>query len=297
MSARRWRLRAAGLLVVALAAPVAAAVPAAAAVRPPAGAAAATFTTTVGGVRCTGPATKAARATALRVQRALGPALRATRARTSVAVDDTATGVTCTASDGRTYDSASVVKVAIVAALLQARRAAGRPVSATERAEARRAITRSDNAAASALWRRVGGAAGMRRFFALAGMAHTVPGSSAWGLTQVTAGDQLVLLRLVTGPGLLDPADRRTLRDLMAAVVKSQRWGVPVGAPASATVGVKNGWLHRRTHAWRVHSIGWVEQRTTTYRVVLLGDGWPSLTVGVRGLARLARAVHTALAR
>jgi beta-lactamase class A len=246
------------------------------------------FATTRNGVRCTGPATTAARSLALRVQNRVGPALRATRVRIAFAADDTATGIRCTTRATDRFDSASVVKVAIVAALLDRRRAAHHSLSRTERAWARAAITRSDNRAASAT--------GMRRFFAKAGMTQTVPGrGGVWGLTRVTARDQLTLLRRVTRPALLASADRSYLQGLMASVVRGQRWGVPVGAPPSARVGNKNGWLHRSARGWRVHSVGWVRLRTTTYDVVLLSDGNGSLSGGTARLDRVARAVHVAL--
>lgn len=262
----------------------------------PASAPATTFATTRNGVRCAGPGSSAARALALRVQTRVGPALRAARVRIAFAVDDTATGIHCAAGTTARYDSASVVKVAVVAALLDVRRSAHRSLSRTELTWARAAITRSDNAAASALWARVGGAAGMHRFFVRASMTHTTPGRrGVWGLTQVTAGDQLLLLRHVTRPGLLASADRGYLQGLMASVVRGQRWGVPAGAPSRAEVGNKNGWLARRTRGWRVHSIGWVRLRTTTYDVVLLSDGNASLSGGISRLDRVARAVHVAL--
>ena len=127
-------------------------------------------------------------------------------------------------------------------------------------------------------------------------MKHTTPGSGGlWGLTQVTAGDELILLRRITRQGLLAKADRSYLQGLMASVERDQRWGVPTGAPSGARVGNKNGWLPRATRAWRVHSIGWVQLRTTTYDVVLLSDGNRSFDGGIDRLDRLARAVHLAL--
>jgi len=179
-----------------------------------------------------------------------------------------------------------------------ARRAARRaPLPVQGRANlAHAAITRSDNAAASALWRAVGSTAGMRHFFARAHMTRTVPGSGGyWGLTQVTAGDELNLLRLITRSGLLVKADRQYLQGLMAHVIPEQRWGVPTGAPSGARAGNKNGWLLRTTKGWRVHSIGWVQQRTTTYDVVLLSDGSRSLDNGTDRLDTLARVVNAAL--
>ena len=109
------------------------------------------------------------------------------------------------------------------------------------------------------------------------------------------AANQLTLLRRVTRPGLLASADRLYLQGLMASVVQGQRWGVPVGAPAAASVGLKNGWLHRTTRGWRIHSMGWVRLRTTTSDVVILSDGNRSLSGGIQRLDTVARAVHAAL--
>jgi beta-lactamase class A len=270
--------------------------PARAAPRPPAPAATRSFSTTRNAVGCTGPGTSAARGLALRVQTTVGSALRRAGARVAFAAEDSATGVRCSVGATSSYESASIVKVAIVSALLLQRHDAHRFLSSAERGWARAGITRSDNAAASALWRVVGGATGMHRFFARAGMKRTVPRSGGyWGLTQVTAGDELTLLRHITRSGLLATADRRYLQGLMASVIREQRWGVPAGAPSGARVGNKNGWDFRSTKRWRVHSIGWVQLHTTTYDVVLLSDGSASLMSGTRRLDTLARAVHRAL--
>jgi hypothetical protein len=252
--------------------------------------------TTRSGVRCSGPGTATARALALRVQNRVGAALRSTGPRVAFGLEDSASGTRCTVRSTQHYDSASIVKAAIVAAQLVKVRSAHRSLSGTERAWAGAAITRSDNAAASALWNRVGGAAGMRRFFARAGMSHTVPGAGGlWGLTQVTASDELILVRHITQKGLLSAADRHYLQNLMSSVVSYQRWGVPVGAPGTSVVGNKNGWLPRPTKGWRVHSIGWVRLPTTTYDLVLLSDGNASMTAGINRLNIVARAAHAAL--
>jgi beta-lactamase class A len=264
-----------------------------AAPRAPAPAVTRPFSTTRNGVSCSGPGTTPARALALRVQTKVGSALHDIDARVAFAAEDSATGLQCSFRATTHYDSASIVKAAIVSALLVQRHDGHRSLSRAERIWAHAAITRSDNNAASALWRTVGGVSGMRRFFARAGMKRTVP-SVYWGLTQVTAGDELLLLRRITRPGLLVAADRRYLQGLMASVIHEQRWGVPTGAPAGARVGNKNGWLLRSTRAWRVHSIGWVQLHTTTYDVVLLSDEDDTFDGGTDRLGTVARAVHLA---
>src|SRR5258708_29191756 len=68
----------------------------------------------------------------------------------------------------------------------------------------------------------------------------------------------LLLRLLLSGNAVLDGPSRAYALGLMAQVIASQRWGVPAGAPASVTVHVKNGWLPRAAHGWRLHSIGGV---------------------------------------
>ena len=121
----------------------------------------------------------------------------------SVAVYDRRRGVRCGVLAGRHYDSASVVKTAILAALLREAAAGHRPLTASEDALATRMITRSDNRAASALWRSVGPAR-LARFLRKAGMAHTtLDPAGHWGLTRITAADQITLLRRLTEPNAL----------------------------------------------------------------------------------------------
>ena len=75
-------------------------------------------------------------------------------------------------------------------------------------------------------------------------MSHTVLDDAAWGLSQLTAQDELTLLTLLTTHGsVLSDTSRGYVLWLMSKVIPSQRWGVPDGAPADVTVSVKNGWL------------------------------------------------------
>ncbi len=76
--------------------------------------------------------------------------------------------------------TASVVKVDILTALLLAARDAGRDLTAAERAHAEAMIVRSDNDAATALWRVVGRAAGLDAANARLGLTRTVA-DARWG--------------------------------------------------------------------------------------------------------------------
>ncbi|MFD0392492.1 serine hydrolase [Streptomyces nogalater] len=82
----------------------------------------------------------------------------------------------------RAYDTASIVKVDILAALLLQAQDAGRPLSKTERDLAEPMIRRSDNAAADALWRRIGRASGLAAANERLGLTSTTGGPGGrWG--------------------------------------------------------------------------------------------------------------------
>jgi hypothetical protein len=78
----------------------------------------------------------------------------------------------------------------------------------------------------------------------------------------------------------------------MAQVIASQRWGVPAGAPASLTVHMKNGWLPRATHGWRINSIRCFTGPGGGYSIVVLTQDNSTMTYGVRTVEAIARAIN-----
>jgi hypothetical protein len=130
-------------------------------------------------------------------------------------------------------------------------------------------------------------------------MTHTSLGPGIyWGLTQITASDEMRLLRLlVTKNTVLDTASRDYALDLMAQVIPSQRWGVTAGAPRGLTVHVKNGWLPLATHGWRIHSIGDFTGRGGGYSIVVLTQDNPSMPYGIDTIEAIAEAVNRDLNR
>ena len=211
----------------------------------------------------------------------------------AVAVSAPAVGLTCSLYGARHFDSASVVKVTILGAILRKALDQHRLLTYTEAVRLRAMITRSDNAAASALWAELGHRY-LQHFLNLAGMTHTILGpGGVWGLTQITAPDEILLLRLLLKPNaVLSPNSRSYALRLMAQVIPSQRWGVPAGAPTSLTVHVKNGWLPRATHGWRIHSIGCFTGRGGGYSIVVLTQDNPSMTYGITTVEAIARVIN-----
>jgi hypothetical protein len=213
-----------------------------------------------------------------------------------LAVADTRTGMSCELHPGRHFDSASIAKVLILAALLHKVAASRGVLSAGQAGLAREMITESDNAAANTLWDEVG-RAHLQRFLDLAGMTHTTLGPGIlWGLTQATAPDELHLLTVLTSANpVLNQASRAYELGLMSQVIPAQRWGAPAGARPGVTVHVKNGWLPD-PQLWVVNSIGAFTSHTGVYKIVVLSQGNPAMADGIALVQGVATMVNRALA-
>ncbi|GAA3122071.1 hypothetical protein GCM10020254_81770 [Streptomyces goshikiensis] len=168
-----------------------------------------------------------------------------------MAVLDLSTGARASAgtadADDHEFDTASIVKVAILAALLLQVADDGRALTAQERWQATVMIENSDNTAADALWNAIGGAKGLAKANTRLGLTETVPGDGPyWGLTQTTPDDQLRLLQAVFGEDSALPADARSyLQGLMGSIAADQDWGVSAAADDPESARLKNGWLAR----------------------------------------------------
>jgi beta-lactamase class A len=183
--------------------------------------------------------------------------------------DDPAEDLSCAFHRTWHFYAASVIKVTILSALL---RKVGGPggLTKTQRHLAYLMITQSDNNAATALWNDVG-MTDMQAFLNSAGMKHTIL-SDAWGLTQITAQDELTLLRVLTKHNkVLSKSSRQYVLRLMAEVIPSERWGVSAGAPSDVTVHIKNGWLpYPKGIDWHINSIGAFTGKHISYQIVVL---------------------------
>jgi hypothetical protein len=141
------------------------------------------------------------------------------------------------------FRSASVVKAMMLVSVL--RRAGKRRLSETQRRRLRPMITRSDNAAASAIYAEIG-AHGLRRVARAAGMTKFTP-AGPWGVSQITAADQVrFFLRI---DKLVPRAHRRYARKLLCSITKPQRWGIaPVAHRKKLKAFFKGGWVPGITH-------------------------------------------------
>ncbi|MDK0519595.1 serine hydrolase [Streptomyces sp. ML-6] len=230
---------------------------------------------------------------AAKLSKDITAALKGRKSTTAVALYDRKTRTNCTLRATTKYDSASVVKATVLATLLWDNKKHNRYLTQRETNLATAMITKSDNNATTSLWKQLG-VTKIKAFLKAAGMKNTVPGSGGyWGLTRITAQDELRLLHLLTVKNsVLSDNARAYELGLMKKVVSSQRWGTPAGAPSGVTVQVKNGWLPRATHGWRVHSIGAFTGKGHDYAITVLTQDNKTMNDGINTIQAVARAVH-----
>lgn len=234
---------------------------------------------------------------AAKLKKDIEAALKNRKGTVAVGLHDRKTKTTCELRGGTSYDSASIVKVTVLAALLWDYKKTDRRLTSHEAKLAKAMITQSDNAATTTFWRQLG-TTKIKKFLAAAKMTKTVPGSGGyWGLTRVNIKDEQKLLALITAKNtVLSDNSRAYLLKLMNEVVPSQRWGAPAGAPSSTKIHVKNGWLPRATHGWRVHSLGAFQGGGRDYYLTVLTHGNSNMNYGVATIQAVAKAVHKDLA-
>ncbi|MGW2780631.1 serine hydrolase [Streptomyces populi] len=220
-------------------------------------------------------------------------ALANRRGTVAVGLYDRSTNTTCTLRATTSFDSASTVKVTVLAALLWDAKKHNRYLTSTETSLATKMITQSDNASTTKLWNQLG-MTKIKGFLTAAGMTKTTPGTGGyWGLTQINVTDEQKLLKLVTAKNtVLSDNARAYILKLMGQVVSSQRWGTPAGAPSTVAVHVKNGWLSRSSNAWRVHSLGTFNGGGRDYTMSVLTVGSSTMDYGVATIQAVAKVIH-----
>jgi beta-lactamase class A len=239
---------------------------------------------------CTAPAKHASLAT--RLSKDIAAAIRGRSGYIAIRVEDVRTGVECRYNEGHRSHSASVVKATILAALLYWRQHTHTSLTSTEKHEATLMIEYSDNNAANYLWNDVGHTR-LNQFIKAAAMTETELNSGGyWGLSEITARDELQLTRLLTEHNsVLTDSSRAYELNLMNHVVSYERWGVPAGAPSGLTVYVKNGWLNDPV-LWVINSIGAIEGHGRDYKMAILTYGNPGEQYGINTVQAIAEAAN-----
>jgi beta-lactamase class A len=228
------------------------------------------------------------------------PALRrflATRAgNITAAVYDVATGTEFAYRPSVREQTASIIKVDILATLLDELQARGASLTGSQLGLATQMIELSDNNAASDLWDDAGGGPAVLDYDEDAGMDRTSPNDGGyWGLSWTTAEDQIDLLRTVMLPNaLLDLASREFEYELMRNVVQGERWGVSAGVAPDAVVALKNGWLPL-PGGWQINSIGSVVGSRRHYLLAVLTDDDPTEGYGIATIEQISASVWSDL--
>lgn len=217
----------------------------------------------------------------------------------AVAVQNHQSGVSYSFGADEPFETASVVKVEILAALLLQAREEGRPLTADERNLAQTMIQQSDNAAATALWSKIGGAGGLNDAAATLGLTETVPGANGWwGWTTTTVSDQIKLLEVIADPtGPLGDSGQVIL-DLMGHVADDQDWGVSAASGPGESTALKNGWMTRENQGgrWTVNSVGRITGAGTDLTMAVMTRGHTSLSQGIAFVEKVAQLTRTQLA-
>jgi hypothetical protein len=212
----------------------------------------------------------------------------------TVAVEDLATGQIYQFRPGVVENTASTVKVDILATLLAQAQAAGRPLTPEEQGLAVPMIEESLDSAADTLWTSLGpGAIGA--FERQAGMTSTVPATNGvWGTTTTTALDRLAMIRALVEPNaLLTDASRAYVLDLMENITPSQDWGATGGVPPGVTVALKNGFAI--IDGWQINTTGWVNGAGRDYLIAVLTNGNASEQYGIDTVNAVSSLVWNAL--
>ncbi|WP_130798996.1 serine hydrolase [Streptomyces otsuchiensis] len=182
------------------------------------------------------------------------------------------------------YDTASIVKVDLLAALLLRAQDENRELTGAEHDHAHAMITTSANDPATALWHQLGRGEALDEANRRLGLTATTSDPDGhWGLTQTTSADQVTLLRAIHGHGQDSPLtaeSRAYVVGLLRQVVPDQRWGVSAAADGPFTL--KNGWLPRtRTGLWDINSIGRISAAGGDHLIAVVSDGHATFQSGV----------------
>jgi beta-lactamase class A len=209
----------------------------------------------------------------------------------SVAVLDKKTGQKYSFRGTEKYETASVVKVQVLACLLLTAQDHDRDLTSTELALAKRMIRLSDNDATTSLFAKLGKASAIGKCNKRLGLTRTTV-NSAWGLTRTTVDDQVRLLsELVDTKGPLDEESRDLAHTLMSTVDKAQDWGVPAAATTGEEFTVKNGWLPRSTESnrWIINTVGRITGGDTDVSIAVLSHNHASMSGGISVVEKVAK--------
>jgi hypothetical protein len=228
---------------------------------------------------------------------AMRTVLRARRGNITAALYNVNTGDAFLYHPGDREQTASIMKVDILATLLHDAEEHHKSLSGEEQYLAAGMIEESDNEDATDLWFDAGGDRAITAFDRSIGMTQTTPNVNGyWGETLTTARDQIRLLRVIALPNdHLHYNWRDSELYLMTQVVPFEHWGVSSGPPTDVSVALKNGWVPIVGDDWQVNSIGAIDGEGRDYLLAVLTSGNVGENYGIDTIEAISRLVWSSL--
>jgi beta-lactamase class A len=186
--------------------------------------------------------------------------------------------------------------VLILVATLKRAQDRGVALTSTQKSLASRMIRYSDNSATDTLLARIG-VSTCQRVADQLGLSSTVVrgGSSGWwGHSTTTTRDLVQLMNQLVLGTYLTAGRRAYVRNLMATVTSSQRWGLGDPLPSTVHVELKNGWGPMAS-GYRLNSFGFVSGNGRNYQMALMSKSPNGFRYGKETINRVSRTVYDAL--
>ena len=182
----------------------------------------------------------------------------------------------------RVHNSASVVKVMFMVALLRLPDVRHDALTEAEKQLLGPMIKVSDNDAATAVYNRVGEAT-LYELANDAGMEHFTT-QPTWGLTTITAKEQARFFYSLER--FIPKRHRGYAMHLLTQITPTQRWGIPPVAPGGWHLHFKGGWSG--APSWRVNQVMLLRKPPRRFSVAILTREQPSYGYGqgsIQGVA------------
>lgn len=183
----------------------------------------------------------------------------------------------------RVHNSASVVKVMFMVALLRQPGVRDDALTAAEKALLEPMIKRSDNQSANAVYERVGEGA-LYELARDANMDHFTT-QPVWGLSEITAAEQARFFSRLER--YIPEGHERYALKLLRRIVPSQRWGIPPVAPEGWKLHFKGGWSGRPN--WRINQVMLLRKPPRRFSVAILTRDQPAKEYGHHSIEGVAK--------
>ena len=202
---------------------------------------------------------------------------------------------------GQPFYMASIAKVVILAAVLDAARNEARELTGDELELLDYMITISDNDSATDLWFRVGRAEGIRAFLDQHGIEGIYPDpDDYWGASLASPKTLALFLSELVWGDILDHEDRDYAIRLMSEVVQEQSWGIKSAVSEdtleASIIGMKDGW-YPEEDGWWANSTGFIipSGNKPAYAIAIMTNQQDTFEYAQETIETVALLIHNAL--